>query len=139
MKTKRKQTINIKNIWKKYKLPIIVILVLLLLIIIVSKGLSSNKKIKDVSKYTFDSDKLITITEKGLYGFINPNGKVVVKPQYDYIIDNTGKYVVVGKNGSYYILDNSGSGPITAKKGEFYRPSWHPKAKTDNASIPMQY
>ena len=39
----------------------------------------------------------------------------------------------------YYILDNSGSGPITAKKGEFYRPSWYPKAKTDNASIPMQY
>ena len=39
----------------------------------------------------------------------------------------------------YYIFGNSGSGPITAKKGEFYRPSWYPKAKTDNASIPIQY
>ena len=39
----------------------------------------------------------------------------------------------------YYLLGDSGSGPITAKEGKFYRPCWYPKAKTDNASIPMQY
>ena len=39
----------------------------------------------------------------------------------------------------YYQFGKRGSGPLTAKAGVFYRPSWYPKAETDNSSVIMDY
>ncbi len=120
MKSKKKQTINIKNIWKIYKLPIIIILVVLLLIFIISQGLKSTNTKHDPSKYIFDQSKLITIYDQGLYGFITASGKVVAKPKYDYVIDTYGKYAIAEKNGAYYMLDNTGKEKLESKSSITY-------------------
>lgn len=94
-----------------------IILLLLIVIFLFSRGGSTKK---GSNKYIFDSNRLISIYKDGLYGFINKNGKEIVKPEYDYIMSDSGKYIVVEKNGTYYILDNNGKVKLESKTSISY-------------------
>ena len=115
MKGKKKtQTIKINQ--NMLMIAVICIIAFIGLIIIFSKITNSNNK----KMYIFDNNRLISIYQKGLYGFINRKGEVIVKPQYDYIMSDSGKYIVVEKDGKYYIIDNNGNIKLESKTSITY-------------------
>ncbi len=70
-----------------------------------------------VLKYTFDRDALIPFKEGDLYGYMDRNGKVVIKPTYQSALEFHGKYAVVNKDSNYYIINRNGKVMVTEKQG----------------------
>ncbi|MBQ3307379.1 MAG: WG repeat-containing protein [Bacilli bacterium] len=97
---------NFKKLSKNFKI-LIAGLVLLFIVLLLVLG-TRQKQVSKKGLYTFDNNKLITINENGLYGFINQKGKVVTKPEYNYVVDTSGKYAVVEKGNTYYLIDQNG-------------------------------
>ena len=118
MNTKGKGKTQKLKINNNFIIAVGVGLLLLIIIIFLFSKLGNSKKVSN--KYIFDNNRLISIYKNGLYGFINKNGKEIVKPEYDYIMSDSGKYIVVEKDGVYYILDNNGNIKLESKTSISY-------------------
>lgn len=57
---------------------------------------------------TIDENALIVIKEDDKYGFIDKNGKMVIKPQYEQASSYTGNYAIVKDGENYKLIDKKG-------------------------------
>lgn len=67
--------------------------------------------IKGDNKYeglTIDENALIIVKDDGKYGYINNNGKVIIKPQYEQASSFNGNYAVVSDGEKYKLIDKKG-------------------------------
>lgn len=88
----------------------IVVFVIVSMTIVVINNIKINSKIL---LDTFDISKPILIKEKGKYGYINTDGKTIIKPEYDYATNYNGNYAAVGNEDEegyrlYKLLDING-------------------------------
>jgi hypothetical protein len=54
------------------------------------------------------NNKIIYVVENGKWGFVNYDGKVTIKPYYDFMDYNNG-YCIVEINGKYGVVDQNGN------------------------------
>jgi hypothetical protein len=63
-----------------------------------------------------NNDEGLTVFEKdGLYGYINSNGKVVIKPVFEYLSDFSEGLALFGENGKYGYINLNGEKVIEAQ------------------------
>ena len=105
---------NKKNNKNYIVIGVVCLLVVILGIVFIPKLFSKkNSSIAFANSY-FDTNNYIAVKQDGKYGFINQNGKMVIKPKYDYVqSDFTDGYAVVSvKNSegsnSYYVINKKG-------------------------------
>ena len=55
------------------------------------------------------SNGMSAFYENGLWGFISPGGKVLVKPEYDEVSDFDGTFALVKKGSKWGVIDKSGN------------------------------
>ena len=97
------------------------VVVLLLLILLPSSIIKKdNSKLNKIIQYSLEKDRLITISKNGLYGFLDYKGNEVVKPEYNYVIDYSGKYAIASKDSKYYLIDGKGKVVKESKKAIQY-------------------
>ena len=91
-------------------IAIVVILAILLVIgFVIYKKSNSSTQNSELAKYN-DSSSLIEVKKDGKYGYINMDGKFVVKPLYEEVLDYNDKYAVVKSSTS-----------VTSDKSEVYQ------------------
>lgn len=106
-----------ESFFKKNKKLVIIIGIILILAIIGGGYLlffgKSDKEKTLVEKYS--DDRPIIIFENSNYGYIDSDGKVLVKPEYDVALEYNGDYTFAYKYSSEY------TGDILDKNGKVYK------------------
>ena len=101
---------NVKS--KKFLLIIAIVVILAILLVVgfvMYKKSNSSMQNSELAKYS-DSSSLIEVKKDGKYGYINMDGKFVVKPLYEEVLDYNDKYAVVKSSTS-----------VTSDKSEVYQ------------------
>lgn len=97
---------------KKFLLIIAIVVILAILLavgFVMYKKSNSVMQNSELAKYS-DSSSLIEVKKDGKYGYINMDGKFVVKPLYEEVLDYNDKYAVVKSSTS-----------VTSDKSEVYQ------------------
>lgn len=97
---------------KKFLLIIAIVVILAILLavgFVMYKKSNSSMQNSELAKYS-DSSSLIEVKKDGKYGYINMDGKFVVKPLYEEVLGYNDKYAVVKSSTS-----------VTSDKSEVYQ------------------
>lgn len=110
--TNRKKIVFNKKIVIALIAVVVIVVAAIVLLNIFGKNNEENKKLNAI----FGIDNLIKIEENDKYGYIDTDGKVVIKPTYDDASDFVGDYALVTsenlvdgyKKKSYKVIDRKG-------------------------------
>ncbi len=84
--------------------------VLLCSVVSIDAKSDSFKWVRSVQQQTVRdySSGLSAYYENGVWGFVSPEGNVVIAPAYDEVMDFDGNYARVSKNGKWGVIDKNG-------------------------------